>query len=79
VCVHMRMMVPLLSDLVVRGPDLMESHVICVPILGIFNRNLMDRCGSLLNSTASVAVWVFDYMFSVPPSAWLATGEDINP
>jgi hypothetical protein len=25
---------------------------------GIFNSNLMDRCGSLLNSSASVAVWI---------------------
>jgi hypothetical protein len=38
VCVHirMRMMVPLLSDLVVRGPDLMDFPVICVSIFGDF-------------------------------------------
>jgi hypothetical protein len=55
---HMRMMFPPLSDLVVRVPDLMVSPVVCVSVLGIFNRNLMDRCGSLVNSTASVAVWI---------------------
>jgi len=55
---RMRMMVPLLSDLGSRGPDLVESPLICVSILGILNGNLVDRCGSLLNSTAGVAVWI---------------------